>query len=300
MKVLRTPDERFESLPDYPFEPHYLEIRNTWGPDLRMHYVDEGPADAPSVVMLHGDPTWSYLYRQLIPPIVRAGHRVLAPDLIGFGKSDKPADTDDYTYERMVEWTAAWFELVNPRRVSLILHDWGGLIGLRVVAMRSRRFERIIAMNTGLPTGAQVMSPEFSIWKLMAHNMPVLPVGQIVNGGCFVDLAPEVIAAYDAPFPDESFKAGARALPGLVPVRPDDPSAAENRAAWRSLRRLKKPFLTAFSDLDPISSGSEEVFKSSIPGAAGQPHTRLRHAGHFITEDRTDRLIKVLSRFIRS
>lgn len=300
MKVLRTPDERFESLPDYPFEPHYLEIRNTWGPDLRMHYVDEGPADAPSVVMLHGEPTWSYLYRQLIPPIVRAGHRVLAPDLIGFGKSDKPADTDDYTYERMVEWTAAWFELVNPRRVSLILHDWGGLIGLRVVAKRSRRFERIIAMNTGLPTGAQVMSPEFSIWKLMAHNMPVLPVGQIVNGGCFVDLAPDVIAAYDAPFPDESFKSGARALPALVPVRPDDPSAAENRAAWRSLRRLKKPFLTAFSDLDPISSGSEEVFKSSIPGAAGQPHTRLRHAGHFITEDRTDRLIKVLSRFIRS
>ncbi|HSR46032.1 MAG TPA: haloalkane dehalogenase [Acidimicrobiia bacterium] len=300
MKVLRTPDQRFESLPDYPFEPHYLEIRNAWGPDLRMHYVDEGPADAPSVVMLHGEPTWSYFYRHLIPPMVRAGHRVLAPDLIGFGRSDKPAATDDYTYERMVEWTSAWFRSVKPRRVSLILHDWGGLIGLRVVAGSSRAFERIIAMNTGLPTGAQVMSPESSMWKLMAHNMPVLPVGQVVNGGCFVELSRGVIDAYDAPFPDESFKSGARALPGLVPVRPDDPSAAENRTAWRSLRRFSKPFLTVFSDLDPMNSGGEEEFKSGIPGAAGRPHTRLRRAGHFITEDRTDRLIKVLCKFIRS
>jgi len=299
VKVLRTPDERFESLPDFPFEPRYVEIPNEWGPSLRMHYVDEGPTAAPSVVLLHGEPTWSYLFRHLIPPLVRGGHRVLVPDLVGFGRTDKPAEIDDYTYERMVEWMAAWFGLVNPRRVTLILHDWGGLIGLRVLARGSRRFERIIAMNTGLPTGHQAMSQEFSTWRLMAHNMPVLPVGQIVNGACFVDLPPEVIAAYDAPFPDESFKAGARALPGLVPTHPDDPSAVENQNAWRSLSRLKKPFLTVFSDLDPISSGTEETFKSRIPGAAGQPHTRLRQAGHFVTEDRTDRLIKVLSKFTR-
>ena len=299
MKVLRTPDERFESLPDFPFEPRYVEIPNEWGPSLRMHYVDEGPTAAPSVVLLHGEPTWSYLYRHLIPPLVRGGHRVLVPDLVGFGRTDKPAEIDDYTYERMVEWMAAWFELVNPRRVTLILHDWGGLIGLRVLAKGSRRFERIIAMNTGLPTGHQVMSQEFSTWRLMAHNMPVLPVGQIVNGACFVDLPPEVIAAYDAPFPDESFKAGARALPGLVPTHPDDPSAVENQKAWHSLSRLKKPFLTVFSDLDPISSGTEETFKARIPGAAGQPHTRLRQAGHFVTEDRTDRLIKLLGKFTR-
>ena len=299
MKVLRTPDERFESLPDFPFEPRYVEIPNEWGPSLRMHYIDEGPRTAPSAVLLHGEPTWSYLYRHLIPSLVRGGHRVLVPDLVGFGRTDKPAEIDDYTYERMVEWMATWFGLVNPRRVTLILHDWGGLIGLRILAKGSRRFERIVAMNTGLPTGHQAMSQEFSTWRLMAHNMPVLPVGQIVNGACFVDLPPEVISAYDAPFPDESFKAGARALPGLVPTHPDDPSAAENRKAWQSLSRLKKPFLTVFSDLDPISSGTEETFKARIPGAVGQPHTRLRQAGHFVTEDRTDRLIKLLSKFTR-
>ncbi|MDF1595485.1 MAG: haloalkane dehalogenase [Acidimicrobiia bacterium] len=300
MKVLRTPDKRFEMLPDFPFEPHYVEIPNEWGPAIRIHSIDEGPAGAPCVVLMHGEPTWSYLFRHLIPPIVRAGYRVLAPDLVGFGRSDKPASIDDYSYERMVEWTAAWFEAVNPRRVTLIVHDWGGLIGLRVVARGSRRFARVIAMNAGLPTGTQVMSSEFATWQLMAHNMPVLPVGQIVNGGCFVDLPQEVIAAYDAPFPDESFKSGARALPSLVPIHPDDPSAAENRDAWRSLRRFKKPFLTAFSDLDPISSGTEEVFKAAIPGAVGQPHTRLRHSGHFVTEDRTERLIKVIGHFLRS
>jgi len=300
VKVLRTPDERFEALPDYRFEPRYVDIANQWGPTLRMHYVDEGPADAPTVVMLHGEPTWSYLYRHLIPPMVRAGNRVLAPDLVGFGRTDKPAEISDYTYERMVDWMAAWFEEVNPGHVTLILHDWGGLLGLRVVARGSRRFDRIVAMNTGLPTGNQKMSSAFTTWQLMAHNMPVLPIGQVVNGGCFIDLPDDVVAAYDAPFPDESYKAGARALPGLVPTRPDDPSAAENREAWRSLRRLKKPFLTAFSDLDPISSGAEELLKSGIPGATGQPHTRLRHAGHFVTEDRSERLIKVLCRYLRS
>jgi haloalkane dehalogenase len=155
-------------------------------------------------------------------------------------------------------------------------------------------------MNTGLPTGDQVTSPEFRTWQLMAHNMPVLPVGQVVNGGCYVDLPPEVVAAYDAPFPDESFKSGVRALPALVPTHHDDPSAAENRVAWRALRRFKKPFLTVFSDLDPIASGTDEVFKDRIPGASGQPHTRLRRAGHFVTEDRTDRLVKVVGRFVRS
>lgn len=300
MRVLRTPDECFESLPDYPFEPRYVEIPNNSGPALRMHYVDEGPSSAPTVVMMHGEPTWSFLYRLIIPPLVRSGFRVLAPDLIGFGRSDKPAAIEDYSYERMVAWTSAWFEEVDPRRVSLIVHDWGGLIGLRIVSRGSRRFSRVVAMNTGLPTGTQTMSSEFRTWQMMAHNMPVLPVGQIVNGGCFVDLPAEVVAAYDAPFPDESYKAGARALPALVPTSPEHPSAAENRVAWRSLRRFNKPFLTAFSDLDPISSGTEEVFKTSIPGAADQPHTRLRHAGHFLPEDRTERLIKVLSRFLKS
>ncbi|MDH5372766.1 MAG: alpha/beta fold hydrolase, partial [Acidimicrobiia bacterium] len=199
-----------------------------------------------------------------------------------------------------VEWMSSWFQLVDPKQVTLVLHDWGGLIGLRVVAAGSRRFVRIIAMNTGLPTGDQKMSPQFRTWQLMAHNMPVLPIGQVVNGGCFIDLHPDAIAAYDAPFPDESFKSGARALPALVPTDHDAPSAAENRVAWRSLRRFKKPFLTVFSDLDPITGGTEEAFKTSIPGAVGRPHTRLRNAGHFIAEDRTDRLIKIISRLIRS
>lgn len=299
MEVLRTSEERFEELPDFPYDPNYVLVENPWGPLLRMHHIDEGPTDGPTVVMLHGEPTWSYMYRNLIPPLARAGFRVLVPDLIGFGRSDKPAAVEDYTYARMVTWTANWFNEVDPKQVSLILHDWGGLIGLRVVAQGSRRFRRVIAMNTGLPTGTQRMSREFETWQLMAHNMPVLPIGQVVNGGCFVDLPTEVISAYDAPFPEESYKSAARALPALVPTSPDDPAAADNQAAWRALRRFKKPFLTAFSDRDPISRGSEDIFKAKVPGAVGQPHTRLRYAGHFVTEDRGPRLTKIICRFLR-
>ncbi len=300
MQVLRTPDERFESLLDYPFEPHFVELPNDWGPPLRMHYLDEGDGDGPSVVLLHGVPTWSYLFRHLVPPLTRAGYRVLAPDLVGFGRTDKPGAIGDYTYERMVVWTAAWFDLVRPSKVTLLVHDWGGLLGLRVVARSSRRFVRVVAINTGLPTGHQVMTPQFSTWQQMAHNMPVLPIGQIVNGGCFVDLPPEVVAAYDAPFPDESFKSAARALPSLVPIHPDDPSAAENRAAWQALRRFKKPFLTVFGDLDPISGDAQHSFRENVPGAQGQPHTRIRNGGHFVIEDRTERLTKVLCKFLRA
>ena len=300
VKVLRTPDGRFESLPDFPFEAHYVEIGNKWGPSLRIHYLDEGSVDAPTVVMLHGEPTWSYQYRTLLPPILRAGYRVLAPDLIGFGRSDKPACTEDYTYELMVDWMGEWFDEVDPKRVTLIVHGWGGLIGLRVVANGMRRFARVIAMNTGLPTGRQAMSAEFTTWQMMARNMPVLPVGHIINGACFVDLNPEVVAAYDAPFPAEEFKSGVRALSSLMPVKPDDPGAIENRTAWRSLRRFKKPFMTAFSYLDPMTGGTEEVFKTTVPGATGQPHTRLRQAGHFVTEDRPERLNKVIGKFLRS
>lgn len=300
MKVLRTPEERFDSLTDYPFESKYVEIPNQWGPRLRIHYVDQGEPGAPVVVMLHGEPTWSFEYRSLIPPFVRSGFRVLAPDLVGFGRSDKPARIEDYTYERMVDWMAAWFDAVDPRGVTLVVHGWGGLIGLRVLTRNVRRFARVIAINTGLPTGKQQMSAEFATWQLMARNMPVLPIGNVINGACFVDLKQEVVAGYDAPFPDESYKSGARALPLLIPLHPDDPSGAENRAAWKSLRRFKKPFMTAFSYMDPMSAGTEDLFKNAVPGAIGQPHTRLRQAGHFVTEDRPDRLVKVIGKFLRS
>jgi haloalkane dehalogenase len=300
LRLLRTPEERFIGLPDYPFDPHYVTVEHDHDHELRMHYVDEGPRRAPAVLMMHGEPSWSYLYRHFIPPISRAGYRVLAPDLIGFGRSDKPASVEDYSYEQLVAWTRTWFDAVDPHKVTLVAHGWGGLIGLRIVAAASRRFTRVIAMNTGLPTGREHFPAAFFTWQQMAHNMPVLPVSHVVQGGCLTNLPPDVMAAYDAPFPSEEYKAGVRALPALVPTTPDAPSADENRQAWRLLRRWSKPFLTIFSDVDPITAGVDEQLQAVIPGAEGQPHTRLRHAGHFAQEDRVARLIKVICRFLRS
>jgi haloalkane dehalogenase len=294
MEALRTPDERFADLPGYAFAPHYLTTRDR----LRVHHVDEGPRDAAPVLMLHGEPSWSYLYRKMIPIAVAAGHRVVAPDLIGFGRSDKPVRREDYTYQRHVDWMRAVIESLDLRRVTLVCQDWGGLIGLRLVAEHPERFARVVAANTFLPTGDRPAGPAFLAWQKYSQETPDFHVGGIVKGGCTGELSPAVIAAYDAPFPDDRHKAGARQFPMLVPTSPEDPAAAPNRKAWEVLRRWEKPFLTAFSDADPITRGGDRLFQQAVPGAKGQPHTTIAGGGHFLQEDRGEELARVVVDFI--
>lgn len=293
METLRTPDNRFENLPGYPFAPHYLEIEG-----LRIHYVDEGPRSAAPVLLLHGEPSWSYLYRKMIPVIVAAGHRAVAPDLVGFGRSDKPVRREDYTYQRHVDWMRDLLHGLDLREITLVCQDWGGLIGLRLAAEHSDRFARIVAANTFLPTGDMPLGDAFHQWRQFSQEVPTFPVGRIVQGGCATTLAPEVIDAYDAPFPDERYKAGARQFPTLVPASPDDPAAAANRKAWEVLWKWEKPFLTAFGDSDPITRGADRVLQETIPGAKGQPHTTIAGAGHFLQEDKGEELARVVVDFI--
>ena len=299
MKTLRTPDGRFSKLPGYDFAPHYVEVADGDGGKLRVHYVDEGPPDADPVLMLHGEPSWSYLYRKMIPVFADAGLRAVAPDLPGFGRSDKPASRSDYTYQRHVDWMAATIEALDLRRITLVCQDWGGLIGLRLVAEHPDRFSRVVAANTMLPTGDEKLPDAFFQWRDFSQNVPELPIGMIVNGGCTSDLAADVVAAYEAPFPDESYKEGARAFPPLVPASADDPAAPANRKAWQVLESWDKPFLTAFSDSDPITAGGDRYLQSRIPGTKGQPHSTIRGAGHFLQEDKGEDLARVCVDFIR-
>jgi haloalkane dehalogenase len=300
MKILRTPEERFASLPSYDFEPHYTEVPDGDGGTLRIHHVDEGPAAAEVVLCLHGEPTWSFLYRKMIPVFVRAGYRAVAPDFVGFGRSDKPASRSDYTFARHVDWMADWLRQLDLSRITLVCQDWGGLIGLRLVAEHPERFARVVAANTGLPVGEGPASEAFLAWRKASQEMPVMPVGPLVAGACVSQVPPEVVRAYDAPFPDESFKEGARQFPVLVPISPDDPAAPANRRAWKVLERWEGPFLTAFSDSDPITRGGDEVLRQRIPGARGQPHTTIRNAGHFLQEDSGEELARVVVEFMRA
>ncbi|GIU88492.1 MAG: haloalkane dehalogenase [Acidimicrobiia bacterium] len=299
MEVLRTPDDRFDGLPGYPFAPNHVEIRHRDGTPLRVHYVDEGPRDGPVVLLMHGEPSWSYLYRTMIPVLAGAGLRCVAPDLVGFGRSDKPASRGDYTYAHHVEWMrAALFDGLGLRDVTLVGQDWGGLIGLRLVGEHPDRFARVVAANTFLPTGDRPPGDAFLAWQRFSQTSDDFPVGAIVNTGCVRDLPPEVVAAYDAPFPDDRYKAGARQFPVLVPTSPDDPAAAANRAAWEVLRAFDKPFFTAFSDRDPITAGADAVFRREVPGSAGQPHTTITGAGHFLQEDAGEELARVVADFV--
>lgn len=291
MDVLRTPDERFAGLPGYDFDPHYVEVAD----GLRVHYVDEGPRDGPVVLLLHGEPSWSYLYRKMVPPLADAGCRVVAPDLVGFGRSDKPASRHDYTYARHVEWMrAALFDGLDLRDVTLFGQDWGGLIGLRLAAEHEARVARICAANTFLPTGEGTPSDAFLAWRQFSQETPTFRVGRIVAGGCTTTIPDDVVAAYDAPFPDEPYKEGARQFPLLVPTTPDEPGAVDNRAAWPVLERWEKPFLTAFSDSDPITRGADHVLRQRVPGTHGQPHVTIEGAGHFLQEDKGEELARVL------
>jgi haloalkane dehalogenase len=295
MQTLRTSESRFDNLPDYDFAPNYVDVDG-----LQMHYVDVGPSDAAVVLLLHGEPSWSYLYRHMIPPLRDAGFRVIAPDLIGFGKSDKPSRKSDYSYASHVAWMKQFIEALDLREITLFCQDWGSLIGLRVAAENEARFARIALGNGGLPTGDQAMPRAFKIWQYFARFSPWFPVGRIIQKATVTDLADDVVAAYDAPFPSAKYKAGARVFPTLVPTRPDDPASAANRAAWDVFRRWEKPFLTCFSNRDPVTRGGEKIWQSTVPGAANQAHVRIRNAGHFLQEDKGPELAATLIQFIES
>lgn len=294
MDYLRTPDERFRGLPGYNFAPHYVDVPDGEGGSLRVHYVDEGPRDAAPVVMLHGEPSWSYLYRKMIPIISGTGFRAVAPDLVGFGRSDKPAKRADYTYQRHVDWMRSFIEQTDLRDITLVCQDWGGLIGLRLAAEDPDRFARIVAANTFLPTGDMPAGEAFLRWQQYSQEAPEFHVGGIIKGGCATPLSPEVIEAYNAPFPDDSYKEGARQFPLLVPTKPDDPASEPNRKAWQVLGRWEKPFLCAFSDSDPITRGGDRAFQSMVPGTKGQPHTTIVGGGHFLQEDKGENLAQVI------
>lgn len=300
MQALRTPDERFANLPDYPFQPNYIEVDDTEGGTLRLHYVDEGARNAPVALMLHGEPTWSYLYRKMIPIVVNAGYRVIAPDLIGFGRSDKPSLRTDYTYQRHVDWIRALLTQLELKEITLVCQDWGGLIGLRLVAEQPEQFARVVAANTMLPTGDFPLGDTFFKWQKLSQDIPVFATANIIQGGCTIAMQPEVLAAYDAPFPDETYKEGARQFPMLVPATPDDPATPANRKAWESLMQFKKPFLTAFSDKDPITAAGAPVLRKLIPGCEGQTHTTIENGGHFLQEDQGEKLAEVVVAFIQA
>lgn len=296
MQRLRTPESAFADLPDHPFAPHYLDVEDPDGDaPLRLHHLDEGDPAGRVVVLLHGEPTWSYLYRHVVPPLVADGCRVVAPDLIGFGRSDKPTEPGDHTYARHVEWLReALFDHLDLRGVVLFVQDWGGLLGLRLVAEHPERIAGVVASNTGLPTGDHASSDAFLAWQRTARELPQFPTGRIVDGGSVTSLSPEVIAAYDAPFPDASYQAGARMLPSLVPTTPDDPAAEDNRRAWRALASLTVPFLTAFTDQDPLTAGGDRPMRKLIPGAADLHHPTIEGAGHFVQEDAPEDVVAAI------
>jgi haloalkane dehalogenase len=300
MEFYRTPDESFADLPGWPYAPHYAEIPAGDGDTLRVHWAEDGPADGEVVLLLHGEPSWSYLYRHMMPILAAAGLRAVAPDLVGFGRSDKPSRRDDYSYQRHVDWMQSLLEQLNLNDITLVCQDWGGLIGLRLVAENPARFARVVAANTMLPTGDHDPGDAFRSWQKFSQEVPEFPAGGIIKGATTTSLSQAVIAAYNAPFPEERYKEGARQFPLLVPITPDDPAAAKNRAAWSVLGQWQKPFLTAFSDSDPITVGGDKLMQKLIPGTRGQAHTTIVNGGHFLQEDQGEKLAEVVVQFINA
>jgi len=299
MRALRTPPERFDDLPDFPYEPRFVDVPDGDGSGIQMAYVEAGPADGPVALLLHGEPSWSFLYRDVMRVLADAGVRAVAPDLVGFGRSDKPAEPADHSYARHVEWVRALaFEALDLREVTLVGQDWGGLIGLRLAAEHSDRFARLVAANTGLPTGDQQMPEIWWQFRNAVEKADTLDVSRFVQAGCRHPLRDDVLAAYDAPFPDQSYMAGPRAMPTLVPTAPDDPATEANRAAWTRLTQWRKPFLVAFSDGDPITADMAPVLRRAIPGADDIEHPTLEGAGHFLQEDAGERLGHEVARFM--
>lgn len=330
MKVMRTPDARFENLPDYPFAPHYHNVTAPDGTPLRMHYLDEGPRDGEILLCLHGQPSWSYLYRKMIPLLTAAGYRVLAPDLIGFGKSDKPGSIEDYSYSGHAAWLEEWMLALDLTGLTLVCQDWGGLLGLRLAGMHPDRFKRLVVANTGLPDSRQ-LAPQMSEMLGMLYPQVPVPsasdVGDAFRSGApgaflfwvkYAAEAPDfavrdvfgllsdisddaVLNGYAAPFPDETYLAGARRFPSLVPLLPNGAEErAKNDAAWAVLEKFEKPVLTAFADDDPVTKGGEAAFQTRIPGAKGQNHVTISGGGHFLQEHRPEAFSQAIITFMRA
>ncbi len=300
MQTLRTPENRFADLPDFPYSPQYCEVPDGDGGSLRIAWVQDGPADADPLLMLHGEPSWSFLYRKMIPILAGAGHRVVCPDLVGFGRSDKPTRIEDHSYARHVEWMRALaFDVLDLRSVTLVGQDWGGLIGLRLAAEHPDRFSKLVVANTGLPTGDIPMPEIWWRFREAIQSQPHVDVGRFVQSGCRRPMSDEVRAAYDAPFPDDSYSAGPRAMPGLVPTAPDDPAAPANRAAWATLSASQTPMLVAFSDGDPITGAMAPILQRQMPGAQGIDHPVIADAGHFLQEDAGEELATHIVEFLR-
>jgi haloalkane dehalogenase len=324
MEFKRTPDECFDNLADYPFAPNYQQIADGEGGELRLHYLDEGPSDGPVALLLHGQPSWSYLYRYMIPPLVAAGFRVIAPDLIGFGRSDKPTRIEDYSYGGHVAWMSEWLTTMGLMDITLFCQDWGSLIGLRLVAAFPDAFSHVVLSNGGMPTGMipeeyteplkeayktlEVVKvtelgarfqdtsgiPGFLYWRKFCAESPDLNIGALMAVTSVQALSEDAIAAYDAPFPDESYMAGARRFPSLVPVFHDEPEVEENKAAWEVLRKFDKPFMLAFADNDPVTAGGDAVFLQEVPGCKGVAHRTIEDAGHFLQQDQPEACVQAI------
>ncbi len=294
MNILTTPEERFENIQDYPFSANYVEVED----NLRMHYVDEGDAKNPTVLLLHGEPSWSYLYRKMIPVLSEKGFRAIAPDLIGFGKSDKLASRKDYTYQKHINWLTTFIKQLDLQDILLFCQDWGGLLGLRLVAEMEHRFAMVVASNTVLPTGNIPMPESFMKWREYSQHSPGFDIGKVIDKGTVQQLSEDVIEAYNAPFPTEEYKTGARMFPLLVPIDPDDPEARKNRNAWEKLGQWNKPFLTIFGEQDMIMKGAERIFQEIVPGTKNQNHALL-NAGHFIQEEKGEELAQLIIEFYK-
>ncbi|NND33719.1 MAG: haloalkane dehalogenase [Saprospiraceae bacterium] len=298
MDYINTPEERFQELDDYPFDANYLTIQD----GMRVHYIDEGPKDASEVILLmHGEPSWSYLYRTMIPPLVAAGFRCIAPDLIGFGKSSKPKKQEDYTYARHILWMQELLDHLNISGYTFFGQDWGGLIGLRLIANQPGAFSRIVVSNTMLPTGDHTPPEAFIKWQKFSQKVEQFPVEFVLQGATTTELPDEVLKAYRAPFPNDDYTAGAKIFPMLVPTTPDDPESQNNRDAWQNvLSKWTKPLLTLFGDKDPVTAGGDRVFHKLVPGAKGMPHTTIEGGGHFIQEDKGPELAGHIIEFIHN
>ena len=290
-EIIRTPESRFENLEDYDFQSQYLEVED----GLQLHYLDEGNEHKPTVLLLHGEPSWSYLYRKMIPTLAK-NFRVIAPDLIGFGKSDKLVHKQDYSYQKHVNWISTFITKLNLNNMILFCQDWGGLIGLRIITEMDTRFDMVVASNTTLPTGDFPMPESFIQWRDFSQHSPKFNIGKVLDMGTVTPLSEKVYEAYNAPFPSEEYKAGARIFPTLVPIDPEDPECVKNREAWTKLRSWNKPFLTLFGAKDTIMIGAEKVFQKLVPGTKTQDH-KILEAGHFIQEEKGEELAALIIEF---
>jgi len=300
-QVLRTPDVNFQNLPDYNFKPNYVFVE----PNIRMHYVDEGPKNGEVILLLHGQPTWSYIYRNMIPVLANAGFRVIAPDLIGYGKSDKPAAMSDYSYARHVEWVQRFIAQLRLEKINLVVHDWGGMIGVRIAALQPEQMSRLILMDTSFNNGYEVYTPRyaegFARWRAYLRETKDLKFGPAIAVNIFSPPASDVLEAYDAPYPDDSYKAGARIMSSLIPITPEQAGAAENRRLEPVLNVWKTPVLIAFtSTSERVHPGQRKRFLDLFPASVIWRNASIDDAKHYLQESKSKEIAELIIEFIKA